>query len=127
VDPQLGAGAAPGIGFAIPSNIVKNVATQLIDTGTVTNSNRAYLGVQGGTTTGGGVLVSQLRPSGPAAQAGISTGDVITAVNGSATPDTTTLADVLAGLKPGQAVSVSITRPDGTAQTSQVALGQSQG
>ena len=71
-DPQLGGGAAPGIGFAIPSNIVKNIATQLIGHGTVTNSNRAYLGIQGGTTTSGGVLVGQVQAGGPAAQAGIS-------------------------------------------------------
>jgi S1-C subfamily serine protease len=32
-DPQLGGGAAPGIGFAIPSNIVRNIATQLITRG----------------------------------------------------------------------------------------------
>ena len=126
-DPQLGGGAAPGIGFAIPSNIVKNIATQLIDHGTVTNSNRAYLGIQGGTTTGGGVLVGEVQSGGPAARAGISAGDVITSVNGTATPDTTTLADVLAGLKPSQVVSVSITLPDGTDQTLQVTLGQSQG
>jgi len=126
-DPQLGGGAAPGIGFAIPSNIVKDIATQLIDQGTVTNSNRAYLGIQGGTTTGGGVLVGQVQAGGPAAGAGISAGEVITSVNGTATPDPTTLADVLAGLKPGQVVSVSINRPDGTSQTLQVTLGQSQG
>jgi putative serine protease PepD len=46
-DPQLGGGAAPGIGFGIPSNIVRNIATQLINQGTVTLSNRASLGVQG--------------------------------------------------------------------------------
>jgi S1-C subfamily serine protease len=70
-DPQLGGGAAPGIGFAIPSNIVRNIATQLINQGTVTLSNRASLGVQGGTISSGGVLVGQVQPGGPAAQAGI--------------------------------------------------------
>jgi putative serine protease PepD len=126
-DPQLGGGAAPGIGFAIPSNIVRNIATQLINQGTVTNSNRAYLGVQGGTTSSGGVLVGQVQPGGPAAQAGIGTGDVITAINGTATTDPTTLADVVAGLKPGQTVTVAVTRPDGTAPTVHVTLGQSPG
>ena len=38
-------GAAPGIGFAIPSNTVKNIANQLIKTGKVTNSDRATLGI----------------------------------------------------------------------------------
>ena len=71
IDPQLGGGAAPGIGFAIPSNIVRNIATQLINQGTVTLSNRASLGVQGGTISSGGVLVGRVQPGGPAAQAGI--------------------------------------------------------
>ena len=43
-DPELG-GAAPGIGFAIPSNLVKDIATQIIRFGHVVNSHRAYLGV----------------------------------------------------------------------------------
>jgi putative serine protease PepD len=123
-DPQLGGGAAPGIGFAVNSNMVNNIATQLISTGTVTNTNRAYLGVQVGPTSSGGVLVTQAQPAGPASAAGISPGDVITAVNGTATPDPGTLADVLAGLKPGQAVAVAVTRADGTTQTVQVTLGQ---
>ena len=45
-DPQAG-GTAPGIGFAIPSNVAKDIAAQLIQNGRVTNSHRAYLGVQG--------------------------------------------------------------------------------
>jgi putative serine protease PepD len=123
-DPQLGGGSAPGIGFAIPSNMVKNIAGQLINQGTVTNTNRGYLGIQGGATTGGGVLVTQVQPGGPAATAGIKTGDVITAINGTATPDPSTLADVIAGLKPGQTAGVALTHPDGTTQTVQVTLGQ---
>ena len=123
-DPQLGGGAAPGIGFAIPSNTVKNIATQLINEGTVTATDRAYLGVEVGATTSGGVLVTQVEAGGPAATAGITTGDVITEVDGTATPDPATLAEFLAGLKPGQTVPVAVTRPDGTTQTVQVTLGQ---
>lgn len=44
-------------------------------------------GVQIGATTGSGVRVTQVRPARPAATAGIKAGDVITAVNGTATPD----------------------------------------
>src|SRR6476619_2175399 len=44
-DPQLGGGAAPGIGFAIPSNTVKRIADQLIRDGKVTDSDRAALGI----------------------------------------------------------------------------------
>jgi S1-C subfamily serine protease len=124
LDPQLGSGQAPGIGFAIPSNIVRNIADQLASTGTVTNSRRAFLGVQTGTTTSGAVLVTQVRAGGPAAHAGIRAGQLITAVDGTATPDPTTLADVLAVLKPGQTVSVAVTDPSGTPQTVHVTLGQ---
>jgi len=53
-DPQLGGGAAAGIGFAIPSNIVRDVAAQLIGQGKVTNSHRAWLGVEVAATTSGG-------------------------------------------------------------------------
>lgn len=123
-DPQLGGGAAPGIGFAISGNMVRNIATQLINQGTVANTDRAYLGVQVGPTTSGGVLVTQVQAGGPAATAGITTGDVITTINGTATPDPTTLADVIAGLKPGQTVPVAVTRPDGPTQTVQLTLGQ---
>lgn len=49
---------------------------------------------------------------------------MITAINGTATTDPTTLADVLARLKPSQTVSVAFTRPDGTTGTAQVTLGQ---
>lgn len=45
-DPQAG-GTAPGIGFAIPSNVAKDIASQLITSGRVTNSHRAYLGHPG--------------------------------------------------------------------------------
>ncbi len=86
-------------------------------------SHRAYLGVEVATTRGG-LLVTQTQPDGPATQAGIRAGDLITAVNGTATPDQATLADLLARLDPGQAVTVAASRPDGARQTVQVTLGQ---
>jgi putative serine protease PepD len=123
-DPQLGGSAAPGIGFAIPSNTVRDVATQLIGQGKVTNSHRAWLGVEVAATTSGGLLVTNVEAGGPAAKAGIRAGELITAVDGTATPDPATLADVLAGLDPGQAVTVAVARPDGAKQTLRVTLGQ---
>jgi S1-C subfamily serine protease len=127
-DQQLG-GAAPGIGFAIPSNIVIDIAGQIIKTGHVTNSHRAALGVRVQTVTGpggqpAGVAIATVTPSGPAAKAGLQPGEVITAVNGTATADTETLAAVLAGLRPGQQVSLSVTRTDGSTATVEVTLGQ---
>ena len=127
-DQQLG-GAAPGIGFAIPANIVTDIAGQIIKTGHVTNSHRAALGVRVQTVTGpdgqpAGVGIATVTPGGPAAKAGLQPGDVITKVNGTATPDTETLATVLAGLHPGQQVSLGVTKPDGSTTTVNVTLGE---
>jgi S1-C subfamily serine protease len=57
-------------------------------------------------------------------KAGITPGELIVSVNGTATPDPGTLADALAGLNPGQPVTVSVIRPDGGRQTVRVTLGQ---
>ena len=127
-DQQLG-GAAPGIGFAIPANIVTDIAGQIIKTGHVTNSHRAALGVRVQTVTGpddqpAGVGIAAVTPGGPAAKAGLQAGDVITAVNGTATPDTENLAAVLAGLRPGQQVSVTVTKADGSTARVKLTLGQ---
>jgi putative serine protease PepD len=123
-DPQLGGGQAAGIGFAIPSDTVRNIATQLIDDGKVTSSGRAYLGVEVATTTSGTLVITQVQPGGPAAKAGLQAGDLITAVNGTPTPDQGTLADVLAGLTPGRTVPVTVVGPDGASRTVPVTLGQ---
>jgi S1-C subfamily serine protease len=125
-DQQLGGGAAPGIGFAIPSNTVRRVADQLIASGRVTNSGRAALGIVGTTalTANGqpaGVLVRSV--SQPAQGAGIQAGDVVTAVNGTPTPTLNALTEVLAGLSPGQRVPVDVTHANGSKQTYTVSLG----
>jgi S1-C subfamily serine protease len=77
-DPQPGGGQAPGIGFAIPSNIVRNIAGQLASKGTVSNTRRGSLGVQVATTTSGAVLVTPVLAGSPAAMAGIRAGQLIT-------------------------------------------------
>ena len=68
-DPELGGAAAPGIGFAIPSNLVKDIATQIIRFGHVTDSHRAYLGVEIGDTNGLGVYIQSVTAGGPAGPA----------------------------------------------------------
>jgi putative serine protease PepD len=123
-DPQMGGSAAPGIGFAIPSNIVRDIAGQLVAHGKVVNSHRAYLGIEGADTNGGGVLVGTVTKGGPAAKAGIEQGDVITSVNGKATPNFDALSVVLATLKPGQTVQVEYRDQDGNKKTAKVTLGE---
>jgi S1-C subfamily serine protease len=122
-DPQLG-GAAGGIGFAIPSNVVTDIAGQIIEHGHVVNSRRAYLGVSIGDTGGNGVYVGSVTQGGPAAKAGIKAGDAITAVNGTPTPTSEDLGTALAALKPGQTVKVKLAHQSGATSTVSVKLGQ---
>jgi len=123
-DPQAG-GAAPGIGFAIPSNVARDIASQLIKNGRVTASHRAYLGVQAASIPNGkGVAVYSVVSSGPADKAGIKTGDVITAIGDRATPDQPAMAAVLSGFQPGQSVQVEVTRTDGSSFSVTVILGE---
>ena len=121
-DPQ--AGAAPGIGFAIPSDIVTNIANQIISTGKVTNSGRASLGISATTvaTTDGqevGVGLVSVTPGEGAAEAGLRAGDVIVQVAGHHTPNVAALNAVLAQLEPGQQVEVKYLR-QGSDSTSTV-------
>jgi putative serine protease PepD len=120
-DPQLG-GSAPGIGFALPSNLVKDIAGQLVANGKVVNSHRAYLGIAVGEATDG-VLVGSVTGGGPAAKAGIRVGDVIVSVDGKPTSTTALLSEVLAGLNPGQNVPVVVTSQNGAKTTLRVTLG----
>jgi putative serine protease PepD len=123
-DPQLG-GAAPGIGFAVPSSTAKDIATQLIEHGKVVSSHRAYLGIQAVDASGAdGVLVYSVQAGGPAAKAGLPADVLITSISGKPTPDQQTLAAVLAELTPGQTVPVEIERRDGSTETIQVTLGE---
>jgi putative serine protease PepD len=126
VDPQLGGGAAPGIGFAIPSNRIRQIAPQLIASGHVTRSGRAYLGVGIATSAMGDgvVVVASVRPGGAAARAGIRRGDVILKVAGRPTATADDLSMVLAGLRPGQTVPVVVRHPGGGTTTVQVTLGE---
>jgi len=121
-DPQLG-GAAAGIGFAIPSNDVRDYASQIIAHGKVVNSNRAFLGIEPG-ETGQGVYVGALTANGPAAKAGLKVGDVITAIDGKPTPTIDDLGAVLAAFKPGQTVSVKFTSQSGPSSSVKVTLGE---
>jgi putative serine protease PepD len=122
-DPELGGSAAPGIGFAIPSNLVRDIAGQLVRYGKVVDSHRAYLGIRIGDTGGNGVYVGAVTRSGPAAKAGLQPGDVIVSVDGKPTPTSDVLSAVLATLKPGKTVPVVVRHQNGKKTTLHVTLG----
>jgi putative serine protease PepD len=121
-DPQLGGGAAPGIGFAISSNTVTLIANQLIKSGTVANSGRAALGAQVANTGGSGAVVTTVKSGGPAALAGIKVGDTITAIGGQSVTGAQAVADMLLTLKTGQQVTVNLTHSDGSTGSVSVTL-----
>jgi S1-C subfamily serine protease len=129
INPEMGS-AAVAIGFAIPSNTVKMIADQLIKDGKVTRTGRAALNVTASdavdarTGTPAGVLVRDVPAGSPAAQAGIKAGDVITAVDGQATPDLNTLSDLLASHQPGDTVEVEVHHPNGATDTLDVTLSE---
>lgn len=122
-DPQLGGGSAPGIGFAIPSNRVKDIAGQIVAHGKVVDSHRAFLGIRVGETNGNGAIVGSVTAGGAAANAGIQVGDVIVSIDGAPTPTTGALSAVLAELKPGRKVPVVVKDQRGAKTTLQVTLG----
>lgn len=123
-DPELGGSAAPGIGFAIPSNLVKDIATQIIRFGHVTNSHRAYLGIEIGDTNGLGVYVQSVTAGGPAATAGLVAGDVIRSVKGHPTPTVDEFTSAVSELKPGATAAFGIDTQHGEHKTLHVKLGE---
>jgi len=109
---------AQGIGFAIPSNMAKQVIRQLLTQGRVT---RGWLGVgiqpltaelarKFGVKEGDGVLVNEVFEKDPAAAAGIKPGDILTRIDGTAIDTPNRLSRVVAGLLPGSTAQVEIFR-----------------
>jgi serine protease Do len=109
-------GGSVGIAFAIPASTVKNVVAQLKDRGSV---SRGWIGVQIqpvtaeiaeslGIKKAEGALVAEPQANGPAAKAGIESGDVITAVNGEPVKDARELARTIGGLAPGNSVKLNV-------------------
>jgi serine protease Do len=123
-------GGSVGIGFAIASDVVKNVVQQLKDNGAVT---RGWIGVQIqnvtpdladnlGLKSESGALVAEAQKDSPAAAAGVRSGDVITAVDGDAVADPHDLARRIAALGPKKTAKLSIIR-NGSPMTIDVTLG----
>jgi serine protease Do len=111
-------GGNVGIAFAIPSETAKSVINQLKDKGGVT---RGWIGVhiQGITPEIAetmnlkrteGALVAEPQANGPAAKAGIQSGDVITAVDGNPIRDSRELAKRVGAMAPGVTVKLSVLR-----------------
>src|SRR5215467_4548488 len=109
-------GGSVGIAFSIPASTVKNVIAQLKDKGTV---SRGWIGVQIQPVTSDiadslgmkkaeGALVAEPQANGPAAKAGIESGDVITAVNGESVKDARELARTIGGMAPGATVKLNV-------------------
>jgi putative serine protease PepD len=121
-DPELG-GSAAGIGFAIPSNLVTEIAGQIVAHGKVVNSHRAFLDLRVGDTDGNGVIVGEVTNGGAAVKAGIKVGDTIVSLNHRPTPTTVDLGTVLATLRPGQTVPIVVRHENGEKATMRVTLG----
>jgi serine protease Do len=105
-----------GIGFAVPSNMVRDVMNQIIKTGKVT---RGYLGVTIQDITSDlrtalklgqaqGVLIGDVDPKGPAAQSGLQSGDVIVEVNGKPIDDSRELRLMVSSMAPGAKINMRV-------------------
>ena len=109
-----------GIGFAIPSNTVKSVVDQLMKAGKVSH---AYLGVSTQDGSGAGAKIASVVQGGPAADAGLRAGDIVTSIGGKAVEDATSLSGLVDAHKPGDTVAVTVKR-GGDDKTLQVELGE---
>jgi putative serine protease PepD len=110
-------GGNDGVGFAIPSNTVRSIVSQLISSG---NVSHAYLGVSVQAASDG-VQVQQVRGGTPAQRAGLRTGDVITAIDGTKVTSTAQLQAAIDAKRPGDTVSLAYKR-NGKTHTAKVTL-----
>jgi serine protease Do len=115
---------ASGIGYAIPIDYARSIATQLIQTG---HARHGTLGAQGRTVTDGlqqGAYLEQVVPKGPAARAGLRNGDVIVAADGVSVLTYDQLVVAVTHRNPGDRLSLTYFR--GSKQhTATVTLGGS--
>jgi putative serine protease PepD len=109
-----------GIGFAVPSNTVREILPQL-ERGAA--PEHAYLGVSTSAAPNGGAQVAEATSGGPAADAGIRAGDVITEVDGDAVRDPEDVAQAIDDNRPGDRVEVKVQR-GGSEHGFEVTLGQ---
>jgi putative serine protease PepD len=125
-------GGSDGVGFAIPSNTVRSIVTQLIATGEV---QHAYLGIRM-LPVPDGVAITKVLAGTPAAKAGLvpatgsevvdgqerpTGGDVIVEFDGQTVSSATALQSAVDGHRPGETVAITILR-DGSRHTLEVEL-----
>ncbi|HTU94474.1 MAG TPA: trypsin-like peptidase domain-containing protein, partial [Solirubrobacteraceae bacterium] len=115
-----GEGSSSGVGFAVPSDTVKQVADEIIAGHKVEHS---FVGVSLPAGGGSSAKILQIKSNSPASRADLQVGDVVSAING--TPITTSDAFIatIDKYKPGQKVTLSIQRSGQTKQI-QVTLAQ---
>jgi putative serine protease PepD len=117
-----GQGGNIGVGFAIPIDSARDIASQLVEDGSVSH---AYLGVQivDAGTDGDGALVGAIESDQPADDAGLVEGDVIVELDGEEVSDATDLTAAIRAHSPGDTVPVTYER-DGDENTVEVTLGE---
>ncbi len=124
-------GGFEGIGFAVPSNMAKNVMTSLIHTGKVV---RGWLGVTIQNIDQqiadamklqktNGALIGDVLSDSPADKAGLQPGDLILEVNGTPIKNSSQLRNLIAGMAPGSTATLTIMR-DESEKTISVKLGE---
>jgi len=124
-------GGNQGIGFAIPVDLARDVMESLVKDGRVT---RGYLGVmiqdvnpalakKFGLDEPKGALVGDVNPDGPAAKAGMESGDVVTSIEGKEIRDSRHLKLAVAKIHPGDTASVKVLR-EGKLKTLKVKVGE---
>jgi putative serine protease PepD len=111
-----------GVGFAIASDDATKVADQLIASGKATHPQLGVGVTDGGTDGAGGAQLTAVTAGGPAAQAGLKAGDVVTQVGTRRTPDADSLIVAVREQSVGADVQLTYTR-GGTSHTATVTLG----
>ncbi|MCX2732028.1 trypsin-like peptidase domain-containing protein [Saccharopolyspora sp. NFXS83] len=103
-------GGSVGLGFAIPIDQAQRTAKELKDTGSATQTT---LGVRIRSAEGGGAVVADVVPNGPAQQAGMQNGERITKFDGRFIEDADALVATVRSHQPGQKVQVTLTGANG--------------
>ena len=116
---QSDSGGNDGVGFAVPSNTVSSIVSQIVSGG---SAQHALLGVNVQTALNG-VSVADVSSGSAADAAGVKAGDVITAVDGTAVKSAESLRAIIDSHKPGDKITLTVTR-GGSSKPLSVTLGR---